>query len=521
MRTCVALRDTEKYSVYEKLSDCPRHGVPAPVPLRSSYKYSGKPLPSFHGKRNKVFVDINEKYTRDIVLEVSEHARRLLSPFQMLSVTLLQVQRIAKRPTNQPTNYCCRCRHRHRRRRRRRRRQVFASKGGGAYEVVEGAGEGGEAVSPPSDEFFQFSEYERVDWKKVLSGDLMTSNFCVRKGMSRKAQLWLYTRLHAAKSTRSSLKDGIPESCIIQTWNAFEEDGGGGEITMGDGTRADFGSDSGLLNMSLEDKVRMCCGEFLQMADQAETRGEEPTWILKPSATNRGAGITVFICFEQLLEALTATRDVREWVVSRYVERPLLLNKRKFHIRAYVLAAGAIDVYFYDEVLCLCAGTKYSNSSNGNFDPFAHITNTCYQSEDPNFNEEDCVMLLGDMANALAHTGRFSSLEEAKHSVDGVLDDMRDLTAELFKCFKGEFGVYAPLPGCWEHYGLDFLVEDLEDGRLKVYLLEVNPGPDFKQTGGRLDGVVRGVMEETIGEQGGTKANGRGRFPLVCLNFFY
>jgi hypothetical protein len=29
----------------------------------------------------------------------------------------------------------------------------------------------------------------------------------------------------------------------------------------------------------------------------------------------------------------------------------------------------------------------------------------------------------------------------------------------------------------------------------KVYLLEVNPGPDFKQTGGRLRGVIEGLIE--------------------------
>ena len=45
---------------------------------------------------------------------------------------------------------------------------------------------------------------------------------------------------------------------------------------------------------------------------------------------------------------------------TQYISRPLLLNKRKFHIRAYVLAMGAIKVYFYDEILALCSGSKVS-----------------------------------------------------------------------------------------------------------------------------------------------------------------
>ena len=112
----------------------------------------------------------------------------------------------------------------------------------------------------------------------------------------------------------------------------------------------------------------------------------QASWILKPSAVNRGAGIRVFLVLEQLLEYISTDSDVREWIVSRYVDRPLLVGGRKFHIRAYVLAVGAIVTYFYDDVLCLCAGTKYDDGDLEN--SFAHITNTCYQAKDPGFNEE-------------------------------------------------------------------------------------------------------------------------------------
>ena len=39
--------------------------------------------------------------------------------------------------------------------------------------------------------------------------------------------------------------------------------------------------------------------------------------------------------------------------------------------------------------------------------------------------------------------------------------------------------MFSPLPGCFEHFGLDFLVD--ED--FHVWFLEANPGPDFKQVG--------------------------------------
>ena len=65
-------------------------------------------------------------------------------------------------------------------------------------------------------------------------------------------------------------------------------------------------------------------------------------WIMKPSLTNQGAGISVIDSCAGLRAALEAAPDLREWVVQRYIERPLLAQGRKFHIRAYALCVGEV-----------------------------------------------------------------------------------------------------------------------------------------------------------------------------------
>ncbi len=46
-------------------------------------------------------------------------------------------------------------------------------------------------------------------------------------------------------------------------------------------------------------------------------------------------------------------------MACRYISSPLLIDGRKFHIRAYVLCVGSLSVYVYSEALALFAGKEY------------------------------------------------------------------------------------------------------------------------------------------------------------------
>ena len=180
-------------------------------------------------------------------------------------------------------------------------------------------------------------------------------------------------------------------------------------------------------------------------------------------------------------------------VLQRYISPPLLLRRRKFHIRAYALAVSAIRVYFFRDCLALSSGTRYNETDTSN--AFAHITNTAYQDLDPNFNEQECVRIWNehDICPILLNDGTCKTLSQAREKVQHVISQMEAITAEVFGAYKNEFGVFAPIDGCFEHYGLDFVV----DSDWKVFLLEINPGPDFKQTGERLSPLIERLMGDT------------------------
>lgn len=181
-------------------------------------------------------------------------------------------------------------------------------------------------------------------------------------------------------------------------------------------------------------------------------------------------------------------------VLQRYIDCPLLLHKRKFHIRAYVLAVSALRVYMSRDCLALCSGTRYSRNNTSNL--FSHITNTAYQDLDPNFREDKCILLWDehDIPPILIKGKVCEKVSDAVGRVNKVIDDMSAIIGELFRVYENELGVFSPIDGCFEHYGLDFVVDE----NWNVYLLEVNPGPDFKQTGSRLQSAIENLMGSTV-----------------------
>jgi tubulin--tyrosine ligase len=161
------------------------------------------------------------------------------------------------------------------------------------------------------------------------------------------------------------------------------------------------------------------------------------------------------------------------------------------------VAVSAIRVFLSQDCLALCSGTRYSKNDTNNL--FAHITNTAYQDLDPNFREEDCILLWSekDVAPILVRDGTCQTTQEAATRIQSVLTDMGDIVAELFSAYESEFSVFSPIEGCFEQYGLDFVVEVVGD-EWQTKLLEVNPGPDFKQTGNRLQSAIEDLMSSTI-----------------------
>lgn len=77
---------------------------------------------------------------------------------------------------------------------------------------------------------------------------------------------------------------------------------------------------------------------------QSSINGSNNVWILKPSGKSRGRGISVESSLQGILKHIETASDSRnrlnQWVVQKYVENPLIIAKRKFDIRQWILVTS-------------------------------------------------------------------------------------------------------------------------------------------------------------------------------------
>ena len=130
--------------------------------------------------------------------------------------------------------------------------------------------------------------------------------------------------------------------------------------------------------------------EELAAAAKLPAKAKRNIWIVKPGEnTNRGNGIIVakdFNEIKQIIEESTASRK-RTCIVQKYINNPLLSNRRKFDIRVFAFLAcinGNLKGYFYAEGYLRTACKEFSLI---NFNRMIHLTNDAVQKKSEEYGK--------------------------------------------------------------------------------------------------------------------------------------
>ncbi|OAL00222.1 tubulin-tyrosine ligase [Phaeosphaeriaceae sp. SRC1lsM3a] len=379
----------------------------------------------------------------------------------------------------------------------------------------------------PSSRLLQWVQYESIDFDHLMDrSSTSTANaYVIRKALIRKHYLSTTIANWITKYPDSLLKKHVKPSV------EFEVD------------YAEFLDDALIEAWDLKESWAR---------NEDKEVSEREWWILKPGMSDRGQGIRLFSTEEELTTIFEEwdppsddedeeedarsdadgdesdnimTSQLRHFVAQPYIHPPLLLSPpsdsdsapRKFHIRTYVLATGALKVYVYKHMLALFAARPYIppwHDGDRAEDLKAHLTNTCLQDSG---DREGSVGSFWSLPDNLPNTTSPST--PSTNWKEQMFTQLCAITGATFEAAARGMSIhFQPLPNAFEIFGLDFMVSVEDDGELRCWLLEVNAFPDFRQTGEELSGLVEGlfegVMEKAVKErfeiEGGKCENGEG-----------
>ncbi|CCG82280.1 TTL domain-containing protein [Taphrina deformans PYCC 5710] len=352
---------------------------------------------------------------------------------------------------------------------------------------------GYELVNDPAVADLQLADYEDLDFQTSLDNpSRWICAYSIRKALIRKQFLNQTVLQYVAKHPDSILVQAVP-----QTWDL--------EVDY-----VEFLDDA--LDESFELR-----GEL----EQNEARAiEERKWfILKPSMGERGAGLRLFSTIDELTSIFEdneppeengsegdeicsedgsinggsrhgaashgiMTSDMRNFVVQEYLSKPLLLpvlQNRKFHIRAYVLCIGSLEVFVHKNMLVLSSAQSYDSPTLETDDLYKHLTNTCYQKQD-------------DASSHAKTVHAYWTLDDPSFEKEQIWEQIGRITGQVFAAASAQSINFQTIPNAFEVFGVDYLVDENHT----VNLLEVNAYPDFAQTGEQLHYIVDEVIAETI-----------------------
>eukprot|EP01065_Artemidia_motanka_P022826 TRINITY_DN2701_c0_g1_i1.p1 TRINITY_DN2701_c0_g1~~TRINITY_DN2701_c0_g1_i1.p1 ORF type:complete len:675 (+),score=190.85 TRINITY_DN2701_c0_g1_i1:298-2025(+) len=199
-------------------------------------------------------------------------------------------------------------------------------------------------------------------------------------------------------------------------------------------------------------------------------------WCAKPSNGAKGARIKISRSYEALLTHIDNDPDPHPWVVQRYVERPLLVDGRKFDIRVWVLVVAPFTILYYKRGVCRTTSCDYAGKEGklDLSDSLAHLTNNAVQKEGPDYckYEEENFLWFEQVEEKLAKAGSRKSFWK------DIVPEMKAMVVSTLRAARPYF-VDAPPPiRPFQLMGFDFL----PDAAGKLWLLEVNGSPAIAHT---------------------------------------
>ncbi|KAF9240930.1 tubulin-tyrosine ligase family-domain-containing protein [Melanogaster broomeanus] len=338
----------------------------------------------------------------------------------------------------------------------------------------------------------QWATYDSIDHSLTSSDSnlVLSSSYTIRKALIRKHFLARCIQSYLVKHPESSLANAVP-----RTWDI--------DVPY------------------LDELDEMWGDELWDLGNELDADGSKNWYILKPGMADRGMGIRLFDSRHSLWKVFQEFEEdsddeqiedtpgssvmasqLRHFVIQEYVSTPLLVDPNEipltgeFHLRTYVVAAGAVTVFMYERILALFSAEPYQSPTRSDNDSevslIPHLTNTSLQTH----RGEEGVRLFDELTGChiLSGIGRSGNAVLDSLGIAEIKRQMADTLSETFRAALEQPVHFQPLPNAFELYGVDFLVSH-EPAGFQVKLLEINSEPAIELTGPRLTWILEDLFK--------------------------
>ena len=177
----------------------------------------------------------------------------------------------------------------------------------------------------------------------------------------------------------------------------------------------------------------------LNEGDMTDNHGKT-IWIVKPGEnSNRGNGISLCNSLEEIDKLLNETQPNCTKIIQKYIEKPLLYNKRKFDIRCYCLVTainGFVKGYFYKEGYLRTASKEFNLKNLGS--KAIHLTNEAVQRKFEDFSkfEPGNKLTYGDLQKYFETTPSYADIDI--DFPEHILPQIKKLVTDSLRAVHGK-----------------------------------------------------------------------------------
>ena len=210
---------------------------------------------------------------------------------------------------------------------------------------------------------------------------------------------------------------------------------------------------------------------------------KDALYIVKPTKSFHGKGNKVFKGTKNIYEYISQnnkkkfhkSRDGKnnKWVIQKYMENPMLLNGKKFHIRWNVLLAKE-KVYMYKTGAVFPSALKYDST---NLDMKIHDTH-------------------GKSSLPEEHKGFPNDFFDKSFTKD-IYKDICNFIKEIKKMGLFDYECYKETEECYGIIGIDFMINS--DYQLKC--IEINNMPGYTSGFPFTPHLIEGLLDITLYEK--------------------